>query len=83
MKTTAIAAILALGVSAPVWADAHAQEEHVMKIMEFMEGIGCEMDPDDIEVEDDGYDLDDVLCPDGQYDITLDAEFNETGRRKE
>lgn len=82
MKATAILTTLSLALSAPVFAAGEA--DYLTKIMEFMEEIGCEIDPDDIEVEDEGgYDLDDVQCPDGQYDITLDADFNETGRRKE
>lgn len=79
---TLIAAIFAL--ASPVLADGHVSKDQVDGIMGFLDGVGCEMDTDDIEVEDDGgYDLDDVQCPDGQYDMTLDAEFGETGRRKE
>ena len=37
--------------------------------------------PDDIEVEDDGYDLDDVICKGGnQFDIKLDKDLNEVSR---
>ena len=43
----------------------------------------CEIDEDNIELEDGAYDLDDVICADGQYDIMLDADFNVTGKRKE
>jgi hypothetical protein len=45
--------------------------------------MDCEVDPSNVEVEDDGYELDDVFCADGQYDIELDSNLNETGRRKE
>ncbi|WP_223252403.1 hypothetical protein [Paracoccus mutanolyticus] len=44
----------------------------------------CEVDADNIDVEDDGsFDLDDVICADGQYDIKLNADFTEKERRKE
>ncbi|MEO9514118.1 MAG: hypothetical protein ABJH45_22030 [Paracoccaceae bacterium] len=42
------------------------------------------MDSDDIEVEEDGYDLDDVICKGGdQFDIKLDKDLNEVSRRAE
>ena len=38
----------------------------------------------DIEVEDDGYELDDVICKGGnQFDIELDKDLNEVERRAE
>ena len=84
IRTIPLACALALATAGASFADDHVDAAQLESIMAFMAEIGCEMDPDDIEVEDDGsYDLDDVQCPDGQYDITLDAEFNETGRRKE
>ncbi|ABV92234.1 conserved hypothetical protein [Dinoroseobacter shibae DFL 12 = DSM 16493] len=55
-----------------------------MKIMAMLAEMECQMDADDIEVEDDGYDLDDVICKGGnQFDIKLDKEFNEVSRRAE
>ena len=44
----------------------------------------CQMDSDDIEVEADGYALDDVICKGGgQFDIMLDKDLNEVGRKAE
>lgn len=84
LRTAALALVLALGTSGASLAAAHVDGAQVEGIMAFLDGIGCEMDPDDIAVEEDGsYDLDDVMCPDGQYDIKLDADFRETARRKE
>lgn len=86
MKTTAIA-LAALLFAAPALADDHGSisDETVAQIMAMLEGMNCQMAPDDIELEDDGgYDLDDVICEGGnQFDITLDADLNETGRRAE
>ncbi|SFE84137.1 PepSY domain-containing protein [Roseivivax sediminis] len=84
--TTTVSAFMAL----PAWAqetsgdDDAIPQETVDSIMAMLEDMQCEMDPDDIEREDDGYDLDDVICAEGgQFDITLDADLNETGRRAE
>lgn len=58
--------------------------ETVSKIEAYLASIECQMDPDDIEVEDDGYDLDDVICKGGnQFDIKLDKDLNEVSRRAE
>ncbi len=54
----------------------------VEKIMAKLKEMKCEMDPKDIEKEDDGYELDDVFCEGGkQFDIELDKDLNETGRK--
>lgn len=76
MKIAAIlvAAGLALGTAAPAFAD-DVSDAEVEKIMEALAEIKCEMDPDEIEKEDDGYELDDVFCEDGQYDIEMNLNF--------
>ncbi|MBY6047227.1 PepSY domain-containing protein [Vannielia litorea] len=88
MKRTiaTLAATLMLGGAA--FAESHGDgpdAETVEKIMMKLTEMKCQMAEDDIEMEDDGgYELDDVICEGGQqYDITLDAELNETGRRAE
>jgi hypothetical protein len=43
----------------------------------------CEVDPANVEVEDGAFDLDDVMCASGQYDIKLDASYAVTEERKE
>ena len=81
--TTLIAATL---LATPVLADAHAEidEETVAKIEAMLAEMECQMDPDDIEVEEEGYELDDVICKGGnQFDIELDKDLNEIGRRAE
>ena len=86
MKTILTSAFC-LALAAPAFAASHeaeASEEVVAKIMAMLADQQCEMDPDDIEVEDDGYDLDDVICAgSGQQDIKLDLELNEVSRRQE
>ncbi|MCY4207783.1 MAG: PepSY domain-containing protein [Roseovarius sp.] len=82
MKLKPITAILAFA-AAPAFAD-EIGVETVAQIEAMLAEMECQMDTDDIEVEDDGYELDDVICSDGnQYDIELDSDLNEIGRRAE
>ena len=76
------AAVLSLGMAPVAFAD-DVSEEDTAKIMALLAEMQCEMDPDDIEKEDEGFELDDVFCSDGQYDIDLDADFNVTNKRAE
>ncbi len=84
MKATYLtAAAFALFVM-PALADTAATEEQIAKIDEALAAMTCEVDPANIEVEDDGaFDLDDVICADGQYDVKLNADYTEKERRKE
>lgn len=78
-----IIAIAAL-IATPAFAEGEVSPETVEKIEAYLASIECQMDPDDIEVEDDGYELDDVICKGGnQFDIELDKDLNEVGRRAE
>ncbi|GIT88938.1 MULTISPECIES: PepSY domain-containing protein [Roseobacter] len=71
-------------ISAPAFASEGPDAATVEKIEAMLAAMECQMDPADIEVEDDGYELDDVICKGGdQFDITLDKDLNETGRRAE
>ena len=69
----------------PAFADDQAATpEQIAKIDEALAAMTCEVDPANIEVEDDGsFDLDDVICADGQYDVKLNADYTEKERRKE
>ncbi|TCP38902.1 PepSY domain-containing protein [Rhodovulum marinum] len=79
--------VLAALVAAPGLAtaqDAEISPEVVERITALLAEMQCEMDPGNIEAEDGGgYELDDVFCIDGQYDIDLNADFEVTNRRKE
>lgn len=84
----ALTAALALSVLAAASTGARAESEvsseTEARIMDMLAGMQCEMDPADIEADGHGgYELDDVFCADGQYDIELDADLGITGRRKE
>lgn len=82
LATLAVASVFAVGLGHAALADDVTQEEQA-KIMAVLAEMQCEMDEDDIEKEDDGYELDDVFCSDGQYDIDLDADFNVTNKKAE
>lgn len=85
MKTILTLTAVAL-LGTPILADSHAgpSPEVVEQIEAKLAEMECQMDPDDIEVEDDGYELDDVICKGGnQFDIELDKDLNEVGRRAE
>jgi hypothetical protein len=69
--------------AAPVAALAQATDEPQARIDEVLAGMQCEVDPANVEVEEGVFDLDDVMCADGQYDIKLDAAYAVTEQRKE
>jgi len=77
----AAALVLAL-TGAPVLAQ-EASDEQMTRIDEVLAGLQCEVDPANVEVDDGTFDLDDVICADGQYDIKLDANYAVTEQRKE
>jgi hypothetical protein len=80
MKRIIAAAALAL---VPLAAVGQPTEEQMARIDEVLAAKQCEVDPANVEVEEDGFDLDDVMCASGQYDIRLDAGFAVTEERKE
>lgn len=81
MRTTLI--ILATALALPALADEKPSADDIAKINELLAGMQCEVDEDNIEKEDDGFELDDVFCADGQYDIDLNAAFEVVEKTKE
>ena len=83
MRKIVLAAVLT-AFAAPAFADDDPTPEQIARIDEVLAAMTCEVDSDNIEVEEDGsFDLDDVICADGQYDVKLNADFTEKERRKE
>ena len=82
LSASAAALLLALPAAAPAQ---EVSEEVQARIMDMLAGMNCQMAPEDIEpTAEGGYELDDVICEGGnQFDIELDADLNETGRRAE
>jgi len=84
MKQTIIAAAALAFVPFVALAQEGPTDEQMAKIDEVLAAKQCEVDPANVEVEDGGgFDLDDVMCASGQYDIKLDASFAVTNERKE
>ncbi|MBY8975689.1 PepSY domain-containing protein [Rhodobacteraceae bacterium NNCM2] len=66
-------ALAAVALATPALADEKPSEEEISKINMKLAEMLCEVDDDEIEKEDYGYELDDVMCSDGvQYDIKFD-----------
>lgn len=55
----------------------------VTKIQAMLKDMQCEVEAENIEAEDAGYELDDVFCADGQYDMDLDKDLNVVSKNKE
>ena len=84
MKHVLTFAAVALLAGPALAQDDGPSPEVVEQIEAKLAEMECQMDPDDIEVEEDGYDLDDVICKGGnQFDIKLDMDLNEVSRRAE
>jgi uncharacterized protein involved in high-affinity Fe2+ transport len=80
MTTVVFAALLAapLGLRAE---EIPADKEKA--IADMLATMKCEVDPANIEAGGKGYELDDVFCADGQYDMDLNADLTVADKRKE
>lgn len=77
------ALLLALIAAPAVAFAAEIEAETQARIAAALKAIQCEVDPANVERDGAGYELDDVFCADGQYDMTLDAALAITEKRKE
>ncbi|MGX0901832.1 hypothetical protein ACSSV8_000389 [Roseovarius sp. MBR-79] len=83
LMTLALAGLLAVPAFA-AHQDDHPDAETIATIEALLADMNCQMDPDDIELDDGGYDLDDVICEGGkQFDIKLNADFEVIEQRAE
>ncbi|MEM7529756.1 MAG: PepSY domain-containing protein [Pseudomonadota bacterium] len=83
IRTLSAAAAIGLLCATPVLAEEKPSQEAIDQIMAVLLAEECQMDDADIEVDGDGYELDDVFCSDGQYDMEMNASFEIVNRRKE
>ncbi|WP_172332372.1 PepSY domain-containing protein [Mangrovicoccus sp. HB161399] len=84
MKHLILAGLLAAAAPAFAQNADGLPQETIDAIMAKLADMNCQMDPDDIEAEDEGFDLDDVICVGGhQFDILLDMDLDEVSRRAE
>jgi hypothetical protein len=80
MKKIILAGMMTAFLAVPAFA-ADVSKEEEDKIIAALAAVGCE--PGEIEKEDDGYEVDDAKCKDGQGDITLNKKFEITKKKKE
>ncbi|MDX0537437.1 hypothetical protein GOC55_29040 [Sinorhizobium medicae] len=80
MATVVLAALFAalLGLRAE---DIPADKQKA--IADMLAAMKCEVDTANIEANGEGYELDDVFCADGQYDMDLKADLTVAEKRKE
>lgn len=81
-----IKTVLFAGALVLLPAAAMAQEvpaDVVTKIQAMLTEMKCEVDAENIEADGEGYELDDVFCADGQYDMNLDANLAVVDKKKE
>ena len=84
MRIIVAAAALALLASTPAYAEDEAlTEEQIEGVQKAIKAMGCTVPDDEIEMEKGGYEADDVICGDGQYDVYLDKDFKVTSKVKE
>lgn len=82
MRSLAIAALLTIAFAGAAAAEKKVSKEATAAIEKALAEIGCK--PGDIEAgKGGGYEVDDVECKDGQYDVKLDKDFKITGKKKE
>ena len=58
-------------------------EEQIEGVQKAIKAMGCTVEDTEIEAEGKGYEADDVICNDGQYDVYLDKDSNVTNKVKE
>ncbi|WEX74064.1 hypothetical protein PYH37_001437 [Sinorhizobium numidicum] len=81
LMTTVVFAVL-LGAPLGLGAEEiHADKQKA--ITDMLATMKCEVDPANIEANGTGYELDDVFCADGQYDMDLNADLTVADKRKE
>jgi hypothetical protein len=84
MRTIVAAAAIALLASTSAYAAKEAlTEEQIEGVQKTIRGMNCTVEDTNIEAEGSGYEADDVICDDGQYDVYLDKDFKVTKKVKE
>lgn len=83
MKVISIA-FLGLMLAVPsVASAAEVATDKQKAIQDMLKTMQCEVDPANIEASGEGFELDDVFCADGQYDMDLNADLSVAEKRKE
>lgn len=85
MRIFAAALALTLVTGATAYAmDEALTEQQIEGVQTTIKGMGCTVEDTDIEMENGGYEADDVVCKDdAKYDVYLDKDFKVTKKVKE
>lgn len=84
MRTFIAACALALAATTTAYAaDRALTEDEIMGVQKTIKAMECTVEDTAIEAEGSGYEADDVICKDGQYDVYLDKEFKVKNKVKE
>ncbi|MGH6736040.1 MAG: hypothetical protein ACRECX_08170 [Methyloceanibacter sp.] len=85
MRILAAALALTFVTAGSVYAMEALTEEQVEGVQQAIKGMpgGCTVEDTNIEMENGGYEADDVVCEDGRYDVYLDKDFKVTKKVKE
>ncbi len=84
MRIIVAAAALALLASTTAYAAKEAlTEEQIEGVQKAIKAMDCTVEDDEIEAEGSGYEADDVICKDGQYDVYLNKDFTVKNKVKE
>jgi hypothetical protein len=84
MRTIVTAVALSLLASTSVYAAKEAlTEQQIESVQTAIKAMECTVEDDNIEVEGSGYEADDVICKDAQYDVYLNKDFTVKNKIKE
>ena len=85
MRTLATALALTFVTATSAFAVEEAlTEQQVEGVQTTIRGMGCTVEDTNIEMENGGYEADDVICKDDvQFDVYLDKDFKVTKKVKE
>jgi hypothetical protein len=85
MRILAVALALTFVTASSAYAvDEALTEQQVEGVQTTIKGMGCTVEDTAIEIENGGYEADDVICEDdSRYDVYLDKDFKVTKKVKE
>jgi hypothetical protein len=84
MRIFAATLALALVTAASAYAmDEALTEQQIEGVQKTIKGMGCTVEDTEIEMEKDGYEVDNVICKDDkQFEVDLDKDFKVTKKEE-
>lgn len=81
MNRALLALVVAMATTTPAFADDDISSQERSRVLVALQAQGCS-NPDEMEREDGGYEVDDAQCDDGVYDFHLSGDFEIVERDK-